>query len=179
MELEFLHVLQNMHNEILDNIMMCITTLGNGGFLWIFIGVMLIILPRVKGTPEQVKKRRMLGVVVLLSLIVTAVFGNLIIKNIVKRLRPFQVDTSVVPLICPGEYSFPSGHAGSSFTAATILFLNNRKWGTLAYIMAGLIAFSRMYFFVHYPTDILGGIVLGVSCAILVWHGQKAYLKRQ
>lgn len=174
MELDFLHWLQNIHNEVLDYVMMFITSMGNGGLLWIFISIMLISIPKVgKENTEQKKKRRYYGILMLISLAVTAMLGNLIIKNIVQRLRPFQVDTSVIPLIYPKEYSFPSGHTSSSFAAATILFLYNFKMGSVAFVVAGLIAFSRMYFFVHFPTDILGGMVLGIFCSLLVWYGQK------
>lgn len=169
MELDILHLFQNIHSYTLDNVMMFITTLGNGGLLWIFISLMLMVVPRIgKEDEEGRKKRKIYGIMLLISLAVTAILGNLIIKNIIQRPRPFQVDTSVVPLIYPREYSFPSGHTSSSFTAATIIFLYNSKWGILAFFMAGLIAFSRMYFFVHYPTDIIGGIVLGVFCATSV-----------
>lgn len=179
MELDLLHFLQSIHNNILDHIMMFITSLGNGGFLWILIGLMLISIPAIgKENTDQRKKRRIQGLLLLIALTVNAVLGNLIIKNIIQRPRPFQVDTSVVPLIYPKEYSFPSGHTSSSFAAATILFFYNRKWGMAAFLMAGLIAFSRMYFFVHFPTDILGGIILGIFCATLVWHGKKRWIRQ-
>lgn len=176
MELDILHLLQNLHNNILDCIMMLITSLGNGGLLWIFISIMLICIPTIgKESLEKKKRRKNYGILLIISLVLTAILGNLIIKNIIQRPRPFQVDTSVIPLIHPREYSFPSGHTSSSFAAATILFLYNPKAGGFAFLVAGLIAFSRMYFFVHFPTDILGGIVLGVFCSILVWYGKKKY----
>lgn len=178
MELDILHLLQNLHNNILDSIMMLITSLGNGGLLWILISIMLITIPAI-GTEnmEQKRRRKNYGIMLLISLMITAILGNLIIKNIIQRPRPFQVDTSVIPLIHPREYSFPSGHTSSSFAAATMLFLYNSKAGGIAFLIAGLIAFSRMYFFVHFPTDIFGGIVLGVFCSIFVWYGQKKYFK--
>lgn len=176
MELDILHFLQNLHNNILDCVMMFITSLGNGGLLWIFISIMLISIPTIgKENTEQKRRRKKYGILLLISLAVTAILGNLIIKNIIQRSRPFQVDTSVIPLIYPREYSFPSGHTSSSFAAATILFLYNSKIGGAAFFIAGLIAFSRMYFFVHFPTDIFGGIVLGVFCSVIVWYGQKKY----
>ncbi|MBD5088573.1 MAG: phosphatase PAP2 family protein [Clostridiales bacterium] len=176
MELDFLHLLQNIHNEVLDHAMMFITSLGNGGLLWIFISIMLISIPTIKReTMEEKRKRKICGIMVLVSLAVTAILGNLIIKNIIQRPRPFQVDTSVIPLIYPREYSFPSGHTSSSFAAATTLFFYSPKRGSFAFFIAGLIAFSRMYFFVHFPTDIVGGMVLGIFCAVLVYYGQKRY----
>ena len=65
----------------------------------------------------------------------------------------------------PSDSSFPSGHTSSAFAAAVSIFLTNKKAGIMALILAVLIAFSRMYFFVHFPTDILGGILTGVICA--------------
>lgn len=177
MELDILHLLQNLHNNILDSIMMLITSLGNGGLLWIFISIMMISIPTIgKESMEQKRRRKHYGILLIISLMVTAILGNLIIKNIIQRPRPFQVDTSVIPLIYPREYSFPSGHTSSSFAAATILFLYNYKVGGFAFLVAGLIAFSRMYFFVHFPTDIFGGIVLGIFCSVFVWYGKKKYL---
>jgi undecaprenyl-diphosphatase len=67
-----------------------------------------------------------------------------------------------------GDSSFPSGHTSSAFAAAVSIFLTKKKMGTIAIILASLIAFSRMYFFVHFPTDILGGIVVGIICARIV-----------
>lgn len=166
MELELLHALQGLHSDILDEVVLFITSLGNSGILWIITGLLLLLVPAVgKESKEHLHSRRIMGVNVLLSLILGLIFGNILLKNIVKRPRPFQVDTSVVPLITPGEYSFPSGHTTSSFAAACSIYLHNKKAGIAAFAMAAVIAFTRLYLFVHYPTDILGGIVLGILCA--------------
>ena len=166
MELEILHALQGLHNEVLDSIMLFITTLGDSGMLWIVTGALLLLIPAIgQESREHLHMRRRMGVNILVSLLLGLLFGNLLLKNLIKRPRPFQVDTGVVPLILPGEYSFPSGHTTSSFAAACSIYLHNKKAGAAAFVMAALIAFSRMYLFVHYPTDILGGILLGVLCA--------------
>ena len=79
----------------------------------------------------------------------------------------------------PASYSFPSGHTSSSFAAALILTLRHKKIGWLAYIPAVLIAFSRIFLFVPYPTDVLAGILLGTLAALLTYFAAKAIQKRQ
>ena len=105
---------------------------------------------------------------------------ELTLKNIICRLRPCNVFTNFPMLIArPTSYSFPSGHTSSSFAAALILTLRHKKVGWLAYIPAVLIAFSRIFLFVHYPTDVLAGILLGTLAALLTYFAAKAIQKRQ
>lgn len=170
MELEFLHMLQGWHRDWLDAVMIFVTKLGDAGLLWIGIGLILAIIP----------KTRKCGVLVLISMAVSFLFGNLILKNLIGRARPFHVDNSVTLLIPePSEYSFPSGHTLNGFTASVMIFLHYKKPGIAAIVFASLIAFSRMYLFVHYPTDILGGIVLGVFDAVLVYMVAKKVLEKK
>lgn len=160
MEFEILYKLQEMHNAFLNPLMIGVTTLGDSGLIWILIAVVLLFF----------KRTRNCGILMLLSMAVCFIAGNLCIKNLVQRPRPFQVDASVSLLIPPpGEYSFPSGHTMHGFTAATIIFLHNRKAGIAALLFAAVIAFSRMYLFVHFPTDILGGLIIGVAAAVIVY----------
>ena len=107
----------------------------------------------------------------LLTMLMCLILGNGVIKNLVARPRPFQAfDREIVLLIPPpGEYSFPSGHTLHSFAAAVTIFLHNKKAGVAALLLAALIAFSRLYFFVHFPTDVLAGMVLGTLAALLVY----------
>lgn len=161
MELEFLYALQELHNPVLDKIMIFITSLGNAGIVWILLGLVLAFIP----------KTRKCGTCMLLAMAVTFILGNLVIKNLVARPRPFTVATDIVLKVpTPGEYSFPSGHTMNSFTAATTLFLFYKKPGAAAFLLAALIAFSRMYLFVHYPTDILAGVILGVVDALVIFR---------
>ena len=114
------------------------------------------------------------------AMTVTLLFGELTLKNIICRLRPCNVFTDFPMLIArPTSYSFPSGHTSSSFAAALILTLRHKKVGWLAYIPAVLIAFSRIFLFVHYPTDVLAGILLGTLAALLTYFAAKAIQKRQ
>lgn len=169
MELQFLHMIQGLHNEILDKIMIVLSALGEGGIFWIALSVVLAIP----------KKTRRCGITMMISMAFTFILGNLMLKNLIARPRPFTVDTSVnliVPI--PREYSFPSGHTMNGFTAATSIFLYYKKAGIGALVFAAAIAFSRMYLFVHYPTDILGGIIIGVLDAVLSYYLVRHFAKK-
>ena len=161
MEWEFsiLYALQDIHSPVLDKIILFITSLGDDGILWIAIGGICLFL----------KKYRRMGLHLLLSMMCTFILGNLIIKNMVARPRPCDIDTAVTLLLSrPHGYSFPSGHSINSMSAAFALFLNNKKIGIPAIIVAALIGFSRMYLFVHFPTDVLVGFVIAILVAIAV-----------
>lgn len=147
-----------MQNQIiLQKIFAFITNLGNGGAIWIVTGIGLILN----------KKTRRCGIVVLASLCIGALIGNLALKNIFERARPFTT-LGLTPFIpAPTDFSFPSGHTLSSFTASTSIFLFYKKWGIVAFILAFLIAISRLLLLVHYPTDVLTGAIIGIFVAIL------------
>ena len=171
MELEILHMIQGWHQDWLSEIMIFFSSIGNGGMVWIAVSLVLLLIPRT----------RKCGLTMVLAMLLTMILGNEIIKKVVARPRPCAVDRSVTLLIpFPGQYSFPSGHTSNSFSAAVSIFLFYRKPGILALLVAAIIAFSRMYLFVHYPTDILGGILLGSFDAMLVygclrkWRRNKA-----
>ena len=157
-EFDFLYLLQELHNPVPDKIMVAITTLGDAGLIWILLAVALLFT----------KKYRKYGATMALALIMMLVFGNGILKNIFMRERPCWIDTGVALLIeNPHDYSFPSGHTFSSIAAATVILLRNKKAGIVAMVLAVLIAFSRMYLFVHFPTDILASLFLGVITAVI------------
>ena len=100
--------------------------------------------------------------------------GNLVIKNLVARVRPCAINTAIELLIpFPSEYSFPSGHTLSSFIGATCIFLRDKRLGVPAYLLASLIAFSRLYLYVHFPSDIIGGALLGLALAYLAFKIMK------
>ena len=162
-------MIQGWRTDWLDDLMVLITKLGDEGLVWIALCVILLIFPRT----------RKCGVAMGFSLILTTILGNKIIKNIVCRPRPFAADTSVTLLIPqPGQYSFPSGHTSNSVAAAFSIFLFYKKPGIAALILAGLIAFSRMYLFVHFPTDVLAGFAIAILVAIGVDYAfRKAQIK--
>ena len=159
MELRFLDFLQTIHTPLLDKILAFITSLGNAGIIWIVLAVVFLILP----------KTRKVGIIVATALLVNLVLCNLILKNLVARMRPYDVNTAIAILIKkPLDFSFPSGHTAASFAAMTALFLAKmKKTWIAALILAVLIAFSRLYFYVHYPTDVLGGIAVGILSGVI------------
>lgn len=150
-----LFVAENLRCAFLDAVMPFITALGDGGLLWIVIALVLLLF----------RKTRCCGVAMIGALLFSLLLCNLIIKPIVARERPFFAIPEIVLLIPPpGETSFPSGHASSSFAAATAVLLFHKKSGVAALLIASLIAFSRLYLSVHYLSDILAGVVLGILC---------------
>ena len=147
----------------LDKVMPVVTALGNGGIFWIALALVLMIIP----------KYRKAGFSMALALIIGLVVCNLTLKPLVARMRPYDYQLqffgkSIELLIAtPHDFSFPSGHTIASFEGAAALLIHDRKLGIPAMILAVLIAFSRLYLYVHYPTDVLASILLGVGFAFL------------
>ncbi|MFA5624853.1 MAG: phosphatase PAP2 family protein [Bradymonadales bacterium] len=146
--------------DALDHIMVYITKLGDLGAIWILLTVVLLIVP----------KTRSVGLCMFLALLLDSLLLNLALKPLIARPRPFSVNETVSLLIAkPSDFSFPSGHSGASFAAAfAILFSKARKalW-IPALCLAVLIAFSRLYLYVHYPSDVLAGAIIGVLSAFI------------
>lgn len=138
------------------------TDLGNAGFLWIVTA--LVLLAR--------RKTRTYGIAVILALFLDVVITNGILKLLIARPRPFLTHADIIPLIKPpGGFSFPSGHSASSFAVSFVLYkLLPKRVGIPAVVLAVLIGFSRMYLGVHYPSDVLAGLVVGYGIArFVVW----------
>lgn len=156
-----LHALQTIRTPLWDAVFRLITSLGDGGFIWILLSALLLIR----------KDTRRTGILCVLALLGSLLINNIILKNMVARMRPFDRYEDLIPLVArPQDFSFPSGHTGSSFAAAVVMFLNlPRKWGIPAIILAVVIAFSRLYVGVHYPSDVLAGMVTGTAIAVGVW----------
>ncbi len=141
----------------LDKVMPVITALANKGILWIAV-TLLMFVPR---------RARKYAHVAAFALLLGLLCSNVIIKPLVARIRPYDVQQIVLLIREPNDFSFPSGHTLASFAVATALCMWKPRLGIPALILAVLIAFSRMYLYVHYPTDVLVGIVLGVGFAFL------------
>ena len=169
-------ILTNIRSPLGDKIMPLITALGDAGIFWIALTALLLCFP----------KYRKAGIAMGASLLMGLLICNLTLKPLVARIRPYDYQlehfgTTIYLLVsAPHDYSFPSGHTAASFEAATALFLYNRKLGIPALILAGLIAFSRLYLYVHYPTDVLFSIALGIGLAFLARTlTEKAYSLRK
>ena len=143
----------------LDSFFLALTKLvGSYGQLWLIIGIVLLLF----------KKTRKTGAAVIISFIAVVIVGQVVLKGLFARPRPCQIDQAF-PLLVPrpSSTSFPSSHSGMSFGAAAAIFKNNKKAGIAALIFAALIAFSRLYLFLHFPTDVLTGMIVGIVMGIL------------
>ena len=175
-ELEILDKIEDLfEHDAMDAIMTFITHLGDAGIIWIIITICLLIS----------KQYRKLGILCAIGLISGLIIGNIIVKNVVSRQRPFELANSLADTIDqwknffhykikpPTDRSFPSGHTQASFIVATILMMAKRKFGIPALILAFLIGFSRLYLKVHFPTDVLGGMLMGIAIGLTVWFVYK------
>lgn len=136
-----------------------VTWLGDGGWFWIAVSLALFVS----------EKTRRAGITALIALGIGALCTNVILKNAVARTRPYEVVEGLKILIAkPTDFSFPSGHSCASFAAA-VVYLRTlpKKYGISAVVLAVLIAFSRLYVGVHYPTDVMAGILIGSLAAFL------------
>lgn len=142
-------------SSILINLFYCITLLGNGGILWLgYAGYFLI------------KKEPKKALIIVITLLLSSFLTDVILKNVFMRPRPFVSNSAIVPrIIQPASTSFPSGHSSTSFACSFMIAYLDEKKGKLAQVMAGLIALSRLILCVHYPSDVLCGILLGIGIA--------------
>lgn len=186
-EFGILDLIQDLHTPIGDQVMCVITKLGNGGAVWIVLTLVLLLIP----------KTRRCGAVLAAALVINTILCNGILKPLVARPRPCDVNPSIQLLISrPSDWSFPSGHTAASFALTAALFFHayhgavaavsesrevaGKLWKP-ALVLAFLIAFSRLYLYVHYPTDVLGGMLLGCLSGyagfrlMALWTGRKQH----
>jgi undecaprenyl-diphosphatase len=167
-----LYMQSHFRNATFDYIFPLITDIGELGLCWIVICIGLLFS----------KKYRRVGFLTLVALAFGGIIGDIIIKHIVQRPRPFMAWPDISLLIkAPPTYSFPSGHALSSFAAATVLSFYLKYWRIPLFLLAFLIAFSRLYLFVHYPSDVLAGALLGIAigCLVIYFAPPKKELLRE
>ncbi len=152
----------NLQSEFMDKFWPFITIFGDAGIFWIAIAVICLILPKTRKT----------GIGMGIALALGVIICNVIMKPAIGRIRPYDFQEQlgvVIPLL--GErmhdFSFPSGHTIASFEASVVIFLNHKIPGIAAIILAFLIAFSRLYLYVHYPTDVIFSIFAGTLFAFI------------
>ena len=153
-EFAFLDWLQQFHNPVLDALAVFLNYAGEHGEIWIAFTLLLLLF----------RRTRKAGCAMATALVLYLVAGDCILKPLFARPRPCDVNTAITILVKrPHGHSFPSGHTASAFAAAFALWLQNRKLGVPALVLAAFIAFTRLYLYVHFPTDVLGGLVLGLA----------------
>lgn len=151
----------NLSCGLLDLLMPKLTMLGDGGAVWLLAA----------GGMLCTKKYRRQGLILLAALAAGVLVGNVCLKNLIARPRPCWLDNSVRLLVSsPTDYSFPSGHTLSSAIGAAVLTKTDRRLGWAAIPIAAVIAFSRLYLFVHYPSDILAGALLGAAIGLAAYR---------
>lgn len=179
-----LWIQENLRFDFLTPFWKAVTFLGDSGWFWIALGIGLLLF----------KRTRKVGMTVLTALIIGALITNVTLKNLVARTRPYVYTTAIQSLLPPqSDFSFPSGHTCASFAAAWVCWKLlptlsygekggcsgkiGKVFGAGALVLAGLIAFSRMYLGVHYPTDILGGLIVGLTAGWLALRLYRYFVK--
>ena len=164
----------NLWCPVLDTLMPIITLFGDAGIFWIAVAVLFLLT----------KKYRKTGLGMAFALVMGLLVCNICLKPAVARIRPYdfqmQYFAKEIQLLIEQQhdFSFPSGHTIASFEAAVVILLNNKKLGIPAMILAVLIAFSRLYLYVHYPSDVIFSVILGTAFAFLGnWLAHKIFQK--
>ena len=147
-------IAEHLRTAFLTPIMKFITYTGNAGIIWIILSIVLICIP----------KYRKAGLASAIALIIDLLCVNICVKPLAHRIRPYVYSHEVSLIIKKAaDYSFPSGHTAASFASVTALYLaGEKKLWKPALILSCLIAVSRLYLYVHYPTDVLGGMFFGI-----------------
>lgn len=161
---------QSIQSERLTQIFKLITFLGEGGIIWILIALVLVFR----------RQTRKIGITMILALIFSLVVGNLTLKPWIARPRPSWRNPDVILQIAnPTDYSFPSGHTLSSFAAASSVFLWKCRGGLFMLFVAAIMGITRLYFYVHYPTDVLAGAVIGLALGTFSYGMVRKMWRRQ
>lgn len=169
----FCHALHNAAGTLLDPFFKFVTLFGYKGIFFIALGILLTLIP----------KTRRFGLTALIALIIGALFTNVILKNLVARPRPYIMNDiarslwDAVGRATESDLSFPSGHTTAAFAFSSAVFLcGNKKYSWTVLVFAFTIAFSRIYLAVHYPTDVIAGLIIGVTAACAAYFLAKHLL---
>lgn len=160
-ELKILDFIQeHLRFGFLDDLMVLLTRLADDGICWIVLAIALICF----------KPSRKMGITLGVALLLGLLVGNLGLKNLFARPRPYTVNPDITMLIDQlKSYSFPSGHTRCCFESAMAMYLCDKRWGKAAFVLGGFIGFSRMYLYMHYPTDVIGGVILGLINGVIAF----------
>ena len=163
MEFDILYAIQTIHASFLDNIILTITkVMGNYGQIWLLVSLALFIP----------KKTRKAGICIILSYILVFLIGQYGLKDLIARPRPCHIDETVPLLVKrPGSYSCPSTHSAWAFAAATSIYCYHKHAGIVVGVISIIIGFSRLFLFVHFPSDVLIGAVMGIVLAVICAKG--------
>lgn len=155
----------HLQSGFMDFIMPIITLFGDAGIFWMVWATLLLLFPKYRRT----------GLGMWFALAMGLLICNILLKPMVGRPRPYDFQRTefgiIIQLLIDGQsdFSFPSGHTIASFEACTVLLLGDKRMGIPATILAILIAFSRLYLYVHYPTDVIFSIFAGILFGVLGW----------
>ena len=165
-EFAILYAIQNIHTDFLDRFILAIMNItGSYGQLWVILAVLLLFF----------KKTRKAGFTILISYAMVFVVGQYGLKDLIARPRPCHMDETVALLVSrPSSFSCPSTHSAWAFAAAASVFSWHKKFGIVVGVIALIVAFGRLYLFVHFPTDVLFGIALGILFAFVAYSIVKA-----
>ena len=169
-EFQILDWIAGLRTEWLDTLIPILSAFGNDGIGWIIVAVVLTCIP----------KYRKAGLTMGLALIFCLLIGNMTLKPLIARPRPYSYFPAMTLLIAPlSDFSFPSGHTFASFASATALYLHHKRLGIAAYILAAVIAFTRLYLYVHFPSDVLAGLLLGIVSGWVAYHITTAIQRKR
>lgn len=168
-----LFIQEFVRNRFLTPVLVFITGLGDAGMIWIAISLAFLCF----------RKTRRIGCMSLLALFFSLCVNNLLLKQIVARTRPYDAIHGLVPLVARlKDFSFPSGHSAAAFSAAGVFVrMLPKRFGIPLLLFAIVIALSRLYVGVHYPSDVLCGVLSGILlsyaaqfCVEKVWRQSKS-----
>ena len=162
---------ENLRCGFLDSFAVILSYVTTSGIIWIVAGIIMLFF----------RKTRAAGIILIAALAAVFLFGDVLLKHIVNRPRPFTVNTDIDLLLkAPSGASFPSTHSGLAAAATTVLLAKKRVFGFIALALTVCIAFSRLYLYFHFPTDVLCGLLLGVLCGLLMlWIAKKTKLENK
>ena len=186
-----LYIQEYIRSDFLNPIMKVLTHSGDKGILLIVLIIILMLIP----------KTRAIGIMSTISIAIEALLNNVLLKNIIARTRPYDEIEGLVNLVGrQSDYSFPSGHTGAAFAVAGAMLvvalfglpiiertgeitredasLTFKLVSVLLIMYATLLAFSRMYVGVHYPTDVLCGLLLGLGTSAMAYLIYQLAIKK-